>query len=123
MKDLRHFSRRISHLSFHRSSHPFSHPFSHRSSHLSSHLSSRRSSRLSSHRSSHRSLRKDVLAAWQVPKVQQLTQDVLHQLEAADVLVTINSIPAHQLGVQVVIVLQYCYTVLAQHVHNNLGEL
>jgi hypothetical protein len=123
MKDLRHFSRRISHLSFHRSSHPFSRRSSLRSSHLSSHRSSHRSFHRSSHRSSHQHFLLDALVAWQVVKVQQLTQDVLHQLEAADVLVTINSIPAHQLGVQVVIVLQYCYTVLAQHVHNNLGEL
>ena len=65
----------------------------------------------------------DALVAWQVVKVQQKTQAVLHQLEAADVLVTINSIPAHQPDVHLAIVHQSCYTVLAQHVHISLGEL
>jgi hypothetical protein len=104
----------------------------HRIFHHSSHLSSRRSSRrssllsslLSSRRSSHQTSRKDAVAAFQVVKAQQLTQTAPLELEAEDVLVGINSIPVHQLDVQVAIVHQYCYTVKAQLVFNlyKIGE-
>ena len=117
MKDLRRSFHRIFHRIFHHSSHLFSRRSSRRSSLLSSLLSSRRSS--------HRLSRQDARAVRRLPRDPVLAQNVQTQyhLLAVDVLATINSMHAYQADVHLVIALQYCYTVLDQHVYNSLGEL
>lgn len=73
----------------------------------------------------HHHLHPGAPVAYLAAKDPVLAQNVQTQcnLLAVAVLVTINFMHVRQVGAHLAIALQYCYTVLAQHVYSSLGEL